>query len=323
VAHSITRALTLPAALFVAATFACSKSSTSITALGPGTITATIPVPGGTYGIDVSSTGVVYATVASASHLARISLSTLTLVDTVPVGGAPTGVAFSPDGGTAYVTNQTSGSLGVVNVATDSQVATVAVNAMPFVTMPSPDGSRIVVTGNSDSIFVVNASTKSVVASLHVGGAPNGVVFNATGSRIYVSNFLDGTVVEVNPATPAVLRTFTTGGQPQGLALSADGSELYIANQSGWLEVRSIATGARLDSVPLGGAAFGLARSPDNSLLYVGLYAVGKVMIVDRATHQVISSVATGGSPRRIAFTADSKHAVIANNAGWVDVVTR
>jgi DNA-binding beta-propeller fold protein YncE len=50
---------------------------------------------------------------------------------------------------------------------------------------------------------------------------------------------------------------------------------------------------------------------------------VGKVMIVRRATHQVITSMATGGSPRRIAFTADGRHAVIANNAGWVDVVSR
>ena len=320
--RSIMRILMTPSILLAAGVCACS-SSTSPNALGPGAITATIPVPGGTYGIDVSSTGVVYATVATSSHLVRISLSTLSLVDTVAVGGVPTGVAFSPDGGTAYVTNQFSGTLGVVNVASDSQLATVAVNAMPFVTMPSPDGSRVIVTGNNDSIFVVDPGTKSVVASLHVGAAPNGLAFNAAGTRVYVSNYGDGTVAEVNPATPAVLRTFTTGGAPQGLVLSADGGELYIANQDGWLEVRSVASGARIDSVPLGAQAFGIARSPDNRLLYVGLYQVGKVMIVDRATHQVIDSLATGGSPRRIAFTADGKHAVIANNSGWVDVVTR
>jgi DNA-binding beta-propeller fold protein YncE len=138
-----------------------------------------------------------------------------------------------------------------------------------------------------------------------------------------VSNFLSGTVVEVNPATPAVLRTFTTGGYPQGIALSADGTELYIANESGWLETRSIATGVRLDSIPLDGGGFGLARSPDDGVLYVGIPSKGEVQIVRRATRQVIKTLATGGVPRRIAFTADGRHAVIANASGWVDVVGR
>ena len=127
-------------------------------------LSSRIPVSGGTYGIDVSSTGVVYGTVASGSSLVRLSLTPPSLVRSVAVGFTPTGVAFSPDGATAYVTNQASRTLGVVNVATDSQVATVPVNADPFVTLVSPDGSRVIVTGNNDSIFVVNAATRSVVA---------------------------------------------------------------------------------------------------------------------------------------------------------------
>ena len=289
----------------------------------PDSLTTRIPTLIGAYGIDVSGSGVVFTAISAESSLVRMSLATLAPVDTVHVGLAPTGVAFSPDGNTAYVTNQGSGTLGVVNVAADSQVATVAIGQSPFVTLPSPDGSKVIVTGNAGSIYVVNASTRAVVGSLLVGGAPNGLAFNAAGTRVYVSTFWAGTVVEVDPATPAVLRTFTAGGYPQGLALSADGTRLYIANETGFLEVRDIGTGARLDSIPLAGAAFDLARSPDDSVLYVGLYDVGKVMVVDRVTFQVAKTLVTGGSPRRIAFTADGRHAVIANQAGWVDVVTR
>jgi YVTN family beta-propeller protein len=127
----------------------------------------------------------------------------------------------------------------------------------------------------------------------------------------------------VDPSGPSILRTFAMGGMPQGLALSADGTELYVANQAGWLGVFSVASGTRLDSIALDGAAFGLARSPDNQVLYVGLYDAGGVVVVNRATRQVIKTLVTGGTPRRIAFTADSRHAVIANEDGWVDVVTR
>ncbi len=292
-------------------------------AIGADSITATIPVTSGTYGIAVAPNGAVYATRVTGNTMARISLSTLSVVGSVTVGAVPTGVAFSPNGATAYVTNQLDQNLGVVNVGNDSEVATVPVNGDPFVTLPSPDGSRVIVACNDDSIFVVDAGTRSVVASLYTGTAPNGLVFNGTGTRLYVSNSFGGTVVEVNPGAPAVLRTFTTGGMPQGIALSGDGTVLYAANQGGWLDAWNLGTGARLDSIPLGAPAFGLARSPDDQVLYVGLYTTGEVAVVNRATRKVIKTLTTGGVPRRIAFTADGRHAVIANEIGWVSVVTR
>ena len=304
----------------------CNKSTTGRTpppVLGADSLTATIPVPGGPYGIAVAGNGAVYATIPGRGVLARISLSTLSVVRSVTVGAVPTGVAFTPNGATAYVTNQLDGNLGVVDVARDSEVATISVHGNPFVTLPSPDGSRVIVACNDDSIFVVNPGTRSVVASRYVGIAPNGLVFNTAGTRLYVSNSFGGTVAEVDPAVPAVLRTFTTGGMPQGIALSGDGTLLYVANQAGWLEVRSVDTFARLDSIPLAGPAFGLARSPDDGVVYVGLYTIGEVAVVNRATRQVIKTLVTGGEPRRIAFTADGRHAVIANASGWVDVVTR
>ena len=73
----------------------------------------------------------------------------------------------------------------------------------------------------------------------------------------------------------------------------------------------------------LDGGGFALARSPDNGVLYVGIPSMGRVQIFQRATRQLIKRLATGGTPRRIAFTANSRHAVIANESSWVDVVNR
>jgi len=138
-----------------------------------------------------------------------------------------------------------------------------------------------------------------------------------------VSNSFGGTVREVDPVTRAILRTFATGGRPQGLALSADGTELYVANEFEWLGVYSLASGNRLDSIPLAGGGVGLARSSDDAVLYVRLPWSGEVQIVSRTAHRAIKTLQTGGIPRRIAFTSDSRRAVIANESGWVDVVAR
>ena len=42
---------------------------------------------------------------------------------------------------------------------------------------------------------------------------------------------------------------------------------------------------------------------------------------LDRPTLRVFGSLDTGGKPRRIAFDATGRTAVIANEAGWVDLV--
>ena len=46
-----------------------------------------------------------------------------TVTATIPVGKAPFGVAFTPNGAYAYVTNQISGTVSVINTATNTVTA--------------------------------------------------------------------------------------------------------------------------------------------------------------------------------------------------------
>lgn len=307
----------------VTASGGAARAAVPVHVISNDAVTAAIPVPGGAYGIDVSGSGVVYVTLLTTPHLARVSLATLAVVDTIAVGSVPTGVAFSPDGAYAYVTNQYSGTLSVVRVAEDRQIAVVALGNSPFVVRASPTGATVAATDNVGNLYFVSTGTDSVIATLAVGGAPNGLAYNTGGTRLYVSTSTGGTVVEVDPTIPRVLRTITTGGTPQGIDVSGDGTELYVANEAGWLGVYRIATAARLDSIPLDAGAFALARSPDDSVLYVGIPRLGEVEIVRRSARVVTGTLLVGGTPRRIAFTADARHAVVADEQGWVHVVTR
>jgi YVTN family beta-propeller protein len=112
-------------------------------------------------------------------------------------------------------------------------------------------------------------------------------------------------------------------GVLQGIAISTDGSELYVLDQSfTMLRVLSVASGTEIVQVPLDGFdAFALALSPDNAQLYAALTGSGVVRVIDRASRTIVKSIQTGGSPRRIAFSAGGETAVIANEAGWVDFI--
>ena len=79
-------------------------------------------------------------------------------------------------------------------------------------------------------------------------------------------------------------------------------------------------TQGHLTGVALDGPAWDLQLTPDSTQLYVGLLD-GAIQIVDRADRLVVRTVQTGGRPRRIAFDRSGTTAVVANEAGWVDIL--
>ncbi|MGH7676420.1 MAG: Ig-like domain-containing protein [Gemmatimonadales bacterium] len=279
-----------------------------------------IPVAGAAYGLDVAQNRLALVTLGNVTSVARIDLATRMVTATIAVGGAPTQVAFNAANDSAYVTNQTSGTVGVLNVLGGTQVGTIAVAADPFVVDVSPGGAVVYVTGNEGSVFVIDAATRSLDTILHAGGSPNGLAFHPTSPVLYVSTFQTGLVVEVNTADNTLGRQFALGGLPQSLAVSLDGQELYVANESlQRVHVLSTATGAVIGTIPLPGDAFGLALSPDGTTLYAGI--PGAVAVINRAARTVERMAPVGGLPRRISFDPGTGRAVVANAAGWVDIL--
>ena len=62
---------------------------------------------------------------------------------TITVGGAPDGVAVSPDGTKAYVTNYTDGTVSVINTGTNALIGgPITVGTSPSGVAFSPDGTK-------------------------------------------------------------------------------------------------------------------------------------------------------------------------------------
>ena len=69
-------------------------------------------------------------TTGASSFVSVINTATITVVKTVKVGSIPYGVAITPNGADAYVTNYSSNSVSVINTTTDS-LKTVTVGKGP------------------------------------------------------------------------------------------------------------------------------------------------------------------------------------------------
>src|SRR5947199_119766 len=139
-------------------------------------------------------------------------------------------------------------------------------------------------------------------------------------SHRVTASFRGGTVTEINTAADTVVRSFRPGGLPQDLVVGRGDSTLYLANEAGWVQVWNLKHWTRTDSIPVP-AAFGLALTQDGEQLWVTETAVGGIAVVDGASRAVIETIPVLGSPRHLAMTPDGTTAVVANEAGVVQII--
>jgi YVTN family beta-propeller protein len=264
---------------------------------------------------------VAYVTLVSAGMLGRANLPSQTFAATVTVGSAPSEVSFNSTGTIAYVTNQFSHNVGIVDVASNTQIDVIPVTGDPFEVTTTPGDSIIYVSTNVDSVYCIRLSTKARVTAFATPAIGNGFALRDD-TLLYVSTHSGGTVIEFNIKTRALARTFIVGGTPQKLALSADGNQLYIANQAGYVQFWDLVTGTQIGSnLALASAGYGIARRPSNGQLYVtsAYFGGGYVYIIDPVARTVTRTILAGGSTRRVVFNASGSIGFVPNESGWID----
>lgn len=258
----------------------------------------------------------------------------LSVIASVPVGASPYAVALSPDGTRAYVANQGSTTVSVVDTATDTVSATIGVAGSPTDVAVSPDGKRAYVTNQSrDIVSVIDTTTETVTASISTaywGTGVYGVAVSPDGATVYATVAGDyyspvGYVVVIDPATNTITNGIAVGRGPYAVAFSPDGSQAYTANsRSGTVDVINTATQKVTSAIPGLSTPEGVAVSPDGAKAYIANTGNGTVGVIDTATDTVTATVPIGDPSTEtasVAVSPDGAHVYVANIANSVDEI--
>jgi len=168
---------------------------------------------------------------SSPTSVSVIDTAKKKVIATLPIAGAPSAVAFSPDGAHAYVL--TADGLWTYSTRTRKIVRVIRGLGDPRSIAVAPDGSTLYVTDtNGNSIKVITAATGKVTATIGVGELPWQVVIAADGKAAYVANPDSDSVSVISTATNKVTATITVPGDPDNLALTPDGSQLWVGQTS-------------------------------------------------------------------------------------------
>jgi YVTN family beta-propeller protein len=120
-----------------------------------------------------------------------------TKVAEITVGDEPRTVAITTDKKFAYVTNQASATVSVIDLTTNQKTQDISVGVEPYGIALTPDGSRAYVANSaSNTVSVIDTASNTVVATIKIPGVqPRGVAITnnngGTGQQfVYVTQFL-------------------------------------------------------------------------------------------------------------------------------------
>ena len=339
------RLLSTPFAVGAALLLACNQDRATDQATEPQLPSGPLPIlasgssscaanthPGGTivdkvttppaWAIAVRDDGLAYFTEPYNAGVGLTSTKTRTVDGFIATGSVPTGVAFSPDGATAYVANQLDNNVSVINVATSQVTATISTGGYStFAVQVSLDGSRLFIGTNGNVVFIVDTGNNQIIGSAIVGDAPNAFVVAPDNRIIYVSAFAGGTVTELDMLSGTTLRTFSVGGTPQGMAITRKADRLYVANEQGYMTEITLQTGAIAANIPLAGGGFGVGVTPDDNQAWVTIPSQGKVQVFNLQNRHLSLGLDVGGEPRRLGFSQHGNIGAIANLSGFITFV--
>jgi YVTN family beta-propeller protein len=152
-----------------------------------------------------------------------IDTQTNQVVATIPTPTNSWGVAITPDGSRAYVTDGLNSFL-VIDTKTNKLLEAVSTEGEELWRLAiSPDGSRAYIAA-INSVLVVNTCTNKTITEIpvsNVGAAVAGLAFTPDGTRAYVSSGNTNTVSVIDTATNSVVGSVTSSITPNAVAISA------------------------------------------------------------------------------------------------------
>jgi DNA-binding beta-propeller fold protein YncE len=201
--------------------------------LASNSITASIPLTNSGYNIIVAPNGQrVYASTED-GRLYVIATLTNTIVDSMAIGPAANGFAFSPGGNILYASSRDAGTVTAFRTSDDARLATYNVGGRPQRLAVAPDGLQLYAANEDNGLSVVNLTDGSLPPSVNPMGSGYGLGITPDGAQLYLADPLSGRLAIIDRATFGTVRVLTLGGAPRNVAFSADGSTGVVTDGDG------------------------------------------------------------------------------------------
>jgi YVTN family beta-propeller protein len=277
-----------------------------------------------------------------------------------PEYGPYGGIAVSPDGKFAYVSNQSEGTVYVIqtsdNTVVDTDLTTdeidpIKVGLGPFGVSMTRKGEYVYVSNSWDgTVSIIRTEDNTVIDTdpieegiqgIKVGPCPYGVSVTPDGDYVYVCDLCEGKVYVIRTSDNTVTTIDDVGTWPYGVIVSPNGDFAYVSDFSDdrvyvirtsdntVIDMDPIEDGTQ--GIQVGRLPIGVSVTPNGDYVYVSNSMSGTVSVIRTSDNTVIDmdpiedgtqGVKVGNEPSGVSVTPNGKYVYVSNSGdGTVSVI--
>src|SRR5712692_1233232 len=209
-----------------------------------------------------------------------------------------TGAAAQPR---AYVTNEFSNNVSVIDTTTNTVIRTLNVGGGPRPVEVTPNGRFAYVANhgaNPNTVSVIERTADAVVATITVGTGPTRVGFSINSACAYAVNEGSNNISVIDTSSMTVVATVDTGLAPRPGAITPHGENAVLLNQLSndvWVYdlTEPCNPGPPVAKIPVGMSPLLALITTDGQYLYV-LGNRSTIVVIDLMNLAVLTTVPVG-----------------------------
>lgn len=196
--------------------------------------------------------------------------------------------------GYAYVPNYLSHTVSVINLESNTVIATIPVGDNPYMVCHSSTGHEVYVnSATEDNVSVIETASQQVIATiaLPANASPSGLGVTPDDAFLYISNGGIGTISVVNTSNHSIVHTIPIGGEPGAIQITPDGAKAYVTDESlDRISIINTSTYAIESTINMVNLAGDLKFTPDGTLAFVA-NSIATIYVISTASQTVIDSI--------------------------------
>jgi YVTN family beta-propeller protein len=194
-----------------------------------------IAVSGSPFRVKPSPDGRSLFVTGNADSLFMIDVASREITGRLAIGLDANGLAADTISNRLYLSNQSDGTISVVDLATMTVIGSIQVGGHPQELVLSPGGTLLFVADESGSVQIWDLRESRKRGDIAVPGGAFAMAVSPDWRQLYIGSALGGAVYLIDWKTGQTLKTVTTGGTPRRIAFSRDGKVAVVANEGGWV----------------------------------------------------------------------------------------
>ena len=258
----------------------------------------------------------------SSNTVTPVELPSGKALPAIDAGAGPAGIAITPNGSTAYVTDDGSlSSLGntvtPIDLTTMKVLSPITVGDGPQGIVITPDGSKAFVADDGNAalsgqpgsighqVTPIDLATGKAGTPINVGNGPLGIAVTPDGSTVYVTNLDSESVSPINVSTMQAGAPVAVEGGPLAVVVGHGSAWVVDAPAVGQvgnnLQPILITTNTAGKAIALPKGAQGAAVSPNGLVAWVVCLNSDRLSPVNLVTRRVGTPILIAGGPVAVA----------------------